>query len=348
MRKKVLIVDDVYFMRNLLKKELKEAGFETIIEAKNGKEGLSLYLEHAPDLVTMDIKMPDMSGLEVTRQILEKDPKAKILVITGSTEPSMKQDALRAGALDFLNKPFQPSFLWKKIDAILDEVTAPIILKDEELLEMDFEINPADAAALNPVNFDTEDDFYSVDSVNSNPKIENLPPAQEVAADVGIIFETEDEDDTFFDIPSSPDPIKSMEIEIETDASNIQFPEEYSKELQDDIEEFMLIAEEPASQARPVLSFDDTADDIFDLTVLTKEKEDVRILKPEFSEEIPESEKKPPIVISVRPPKNRAYEKHLEQDDYSGEELIIHNSDKKDEGNAPTKGLFGKIKGIFK
>ena len=132
-KKTVLIVDDVYFMRNLLKKELKEAGYEVVGEARNGKEGIKLYFDLYPDLVTMDIKMPDISGIEVTKQILSKDKNAKILAISGSSDSETKAEILKAGALDFLQKPFQPAFLWKKLDKIFDTDHGDVINKTESI-----------------------------------------------------------------------------------------------------------------------------------------------------------------------------------------------------------------------
>lgn len=113
---KVLIVDDAYFMRDLIKKELTEIGCKIVGEAKNGKEAINMYINKKPDIITMDINMPELDGLEAIKKILEINPNAKILVITGDYDA--KKDALNAGAIDFLKKPFQPAFLWSRIEKI--------------------------------------------------------------------------------------------------------------------------------------------------------------------------------------------------------------------------------------
>ncbi|WPS85465.1 response regulator (plasmid) [Brevibacillus halotolerans] len=125
MGKRVLIVDDAYFMRNLIKKVLKEAGYEVIDEAKNGKEGITKYFERKPDFVTMDINMPDISGIEATRQILSKDPYARIIAVTGSDSEEVKAEMMMAGAKEYLKKPFQPAFLLTKIDDLFLENEIP-------------------------------------------------------------------------------------------------------------------------------------------------------------------------------------------------------------------------------
>lgn len=122
MGQRALIVDDAYFMRNLIKKVLKEAGYEIVGEAKNGAEGISLYFDLKPDFVTMDINMPDMSGIEVTRHILSKDPKANIIAVTGSDSDQVKEDMMAAGAKGYLKKPFQPAFLLTKIEEMFSPV----------------------------------------------------------------------------------------------------------------------------------------------------------------------------------------------------------------------------------
>ncbi|WP_272050508.1 response regulator [Paenibacillus thiaminolyticus] len=131
MGKRVLIVDDAYFMRNLIKKALREAGYEIAGEAKNGSEGVSLYFELKPDIVTMDINMPDISGIEATQQIMMNDPNANIIAVTGSDNDEVKDAILSAGAKGFLKKPFQPAFLLSKIEDMFiipqDEAVQPVL-----------------------------------------------------------------------------------------------------------------------------------------------------------------------------------------------------------------------------
>lgn len=145
---KVLIVDDAYFMRNLLKQVFKEGGYEVIGEAKNGKEGIKLYFELNPDIVTMDIKMPELDGIETIKQIISKDPKAKILVITGQSTDGLQEQVMRLGASGFLKKPFQPAFVWTRIEDIIN--SRPEVLKTEKEVNEVIEETP----------YCEEDDFF--------------------------------------------------------------------------------------------------------------------------------------------------------------------------------------------
>lgn len=104
---KILVVDDAAFMRLTLEKIFVKAGHE-VIQAKNPIDALKLYQEHKPDLVTMDITMPEMNGIEGVIKLKEIDPKARIIMISAMGQESMVRDAINAGALDFVVKPFQP------------------------------------------------------------------------------------------------------------------------------------------------------------------------------------------------------------------------------------------------
>lgn len=115
MSKKILIVDDALFMRKLLKDLLVAAGYEVVGEAENGREGFEAYLQHRPDLVTMDITMPEVSGLESLQFIMEADSKAKVIMCSAMGQEKMVTEAIMRGAKGFLVKPFNR-------DLVLDEV----------------------------------------------------------------------------------------------------------------------------------------------------------------------------------------------------------------------------------
>lgn len=108
MAAKILIVDDAAFMRMMLKDILTKNGFEVIGEAGNGAEALAKYQELTPDLVTMDITMPEMDGITAVKEIRQRDPKAKIVMCSAMGQQAMVIDAIQAGAKDFIVKPFQP------------------------------------------------------------------------------------------------------------------------------------------------------------------------------------------------------------------------------------------------
>lgn len=104
---KVLIVDDAAFMRMMIKDILEKNGFEVVGEASNGLKAVELYKSENPDIVTMDITMPDMDGIEAVKAIKAFDPSAKIIMCSAMGQQSMVMDAIKSGARDFIVKPFQ-------------------------------------------------------------------------------------------------------------------------------------------------------------------------------------------------------------------------------------------------
>lgn len=105
--KKVLVVDDMLFMRVALKSILEKNGFSVIGEAQNGLEAYEKYQELSPDIVSMDITMPVMSGLDAMKKIREYDPKAKVVVVSAMGQEQMVKEAIKSGANYFIVKPFQ-------------------------------------------------------------------------------------------------------------------------------------------------------------------------------------------------------------------------------------------------
>lgn len=116
--KKVLIIDDAAFMRLSLKTMLEKNEFMVIGEAENGKVGVQKYIELHPDIVTMDITMPDMTGIEALKAIREHDPKAKIIMITAMGQESMVREAVMNGAISFIVKPFKEDQLIKTLSKL--------------------------------------------------------------------------------------------------------------------------------------------------------------------------------------------------------------------------------------
>ncbi|AZO95564.1 response regulator [Halocella sp. SP3-1] len=122
MDKKVLIVDDAAFMRMMIKNILVEDGFEIAGEAENGKEAIELYKELEPDLVTMDITMPDMDGIEAVKEILKIDKDARVIMCSAMGQQAMVIDAIQAGAKDFVVKPFKPDRVLSAIRKVFNEL----------------------------------------------------------------------------------------------------------------------------------------------------------------------------------------------------------------------------------
>ncbi|WP_102692654.1 response regulator [Rummeliibacillus pycnus] len=107
MSKRILIVDDAAFMRMMIKDILTKNGFEVVGEAGDGAQAVEKYSELKPDLVTMDITMPEMDGIAALKEIKQKDPGAIIIMCSAMGQQAMVIDAIQAGAKDFIVKPFQ-------------------------------------------------------------------------------------------------------------------------------------------------------------------------------------------------------------------------------------------------
>lgn len=119
MAKSILIVDDAAFMRMMIKNILLKNGFDVAGEAENGRIAVDMYRETKPDLVTMDITMPEMEGIEAVKAIREIDPNASIIMCSAMGQQSMVMDAIQAGAKDFIVKPFQQDRLLQAIERVL-------------------------------------------------------------------------------------------------------------------------------------------------------------------------------------------------------------------------------------
>ncbi|GMB09707.1 two-component system chemotaxis response regulator CheY [Thermolongibacillus altinsuensis] len=116
---KVLIVDDAKFMRMTLSNILKKANHEVVGEAENGQQAVEMYKSLKPDIVTLDITMPVMSGLEAVKAIKKEDPHAKIIMCSAMGQHKMVVEAIEAGATDFIVKPFDESRVIEAIQRVL-------------------------------------------------------------------------------------------------------------------------------------------------------------------------------------------------------------------------------------
>ncbi|MFW9988630.1 MAG: response regulator [Candidatus Odinarchaeota archaeon] len=119
-KKKVLIVDDAQFTRNMLKNIInKIEQIEVVGEASNGVEAISLYKKLNPDLVTMDLVMPEKGGIEATEEILKINPKALIIVVSALGQEALVLEAAKKGAKDFIQKPFKNEQIMEVMNRIL-------------------------------------------------------------------------------------------------------------------------------------------------------------------------------------------------------------------------------------
>ncbi|MCM2278403.1 MAG: response regulator [Oligoflexia bacterium] len=126
MPKTVLIVDDVAFVRKTLNEVLTEAHYQVIGEAADGAEAVNLYMKLRPDVVTMDVVMPQMSGIDATRKILKYDKDAKVVIISAMGQENLVMEAINVGAKDYLLKPFSGAEVVKTIErALADDSGKP-------------------------------------------------------------------------------------------------------------------------------------------------------------------------------------------------------------------------------
>ena len=115
----VLIVDDIPFVRKTLKQILINLGYRVVGEAETGEEAVKVYSETNPDLVTMDLVMPLMNGVEATRRILQINPSAKVVILSAMMQENMVSDAIIAGAKDYIMKPFQTDEVSRTLKSVL-------------------------------------------------------------------------------------------------------------------------------------------------------------------------------------------------------------------------------------
>lgn len=116
--KKVLIVDDAAYMRMMLKEILVDHGYEIAGEAENGNEAVEKYQELHPDIVTMDITMPEMDGIDAVKRILAINANAKIVMCSAMGQQNLVMKSLEAGARDFVVKPFEPERIIQTLESL--------------------------------------------------------------------------------------------------------------------------------------------------------------------------------------------------------------------------------------
>lgn len=119
MANRILIVDDAAFMRMMIRDILTKNGFEVVGEAQDGVQAIEKFKELHPDLITMDITMPEMDGIAALKEIKNLDPNAKVIMCSAMGQQAMVIDAIQAGAKDFIVKPFQSDRVIEAINKTL-------------------------------------------------------------------------------------------------------------------------------------------------------------------------------------------------------------------------------------
>jgi two-component system chemotaxis response regulator CheY len=134
---KILIVDDSLIIRKKITKLIEKLGHEVLYGAKNGQEAIDAYTSKSPDLVTMDITMPDMDGITAVKHIIKNDAAAKIIMVTSHGQEDMVIKSIQAGAVGYMLKPITED---KLATAIGEVYTQYAVSEDEDDLELDDEI----------------------------------------------------------------------------------------------------------------------------------------------------------------------------------------------------------------
>lgn len=119
---KILIVDDSRTSRRILRTLFETAGHEVVGEATDGEVAIEMYKEMKPDIVSMDITMPVMNGIDSLKHIMEFDPKAKVVMVTSAGQKSKMTEAVKHGAKDFITKPFENETITYVFNKVLKEV----------------------------------------------------------------------------------------------------------------------------------------------------------------------------------------------------------------------------------
>ena len=121
-KKRILIVDDAQFTRNILKNVISKAKYgEVVGEASNGNDAIKLYKKLHPDLVTMDLVMPEKGGIETIEELIKIDPNATIVVVSALGQEALVLEAAKKGAKDFIQKPFKNEQILEVMERILNK-----------------------------------------------------------------------------------------------------------------------------------------------------------------------------------------------------------------------------------
>ena len=121
MKKRIVVVDDSFYMRTMLKNMLMDAGYEVVGEAANGQTALELVKDTSPDLVTLDVILPDNTGLSVLKGIKQSNPDTKVIMVSAVGQEVIVNEAMEIGAQAYVVKPFSEEKVLEAVKEVLDE-----------------------------------------------------------------------------------------------------------------------------------------------------------------------------------------------------------------------------------
>ena len=124
MNKRILIVDDSFYMRTMLKNMLTDAGYEVVGEAANGAQAVEMAVATSPDLITLDVILPDNTGLDVLKSLREKQPSAKVVMCSAVGQEVIVTEAIENGALAYIVKPFSEEKVLEIVGSALKDDAA--------------------------------------------------------------------------------------------------------------------------------------------------------------------------------------------------------------------------------
>lgn len=116
---KIFIVDDSRTSRKILRGLLEERGYIVVGEAKNGQEAVDMFQSFNPDIITLDITMPVKNGIDALKEIIELAPDIKVIMVSAAAQKNKIMDSLKAGAVDFVNKPYEKEKLLSAIERVI-------------------------------------------------------------------------------------------------------------------------------------------------------------------------------------------------------------------------------------
>ena len=173
---RILIVEDNPVNRALMTRKLRQAGYETVMLAKNGREALDLALAHDPHLILMDMRLPEMSGIEVIEVLREKDYQGPIIVVSADASGADVSRSLRAGANDHIKKPVDFENLFRKMARLLKSDKDQPIPETRDVPEADPQINQEVKEEIKP---EVKEGYKIEDSFSDEVKMVFISDAKE-------------------------------------------------------------------------------------------------------------------------------------------------------------------------